>query len=169
MIFVTVGHQMPFDRLIRAVDAWAGSTGRTDVFAQVGDASYQPQNLAAARHLSIEEFRSRMEGAKGVVAHAGTGTIIAALQLGKPLLVLPRRSSLGETRNDHQVSTARYFADAGHILAATDEHELTVRIDELEVFRPRASLNGHASLQLLDALRRFVAQTDPAGAAVAPR
>ena len=39
MIFVTVGTQLAFDRMIKAVDEWAGARGRTDVFAQVGPAA----------------------------------------------------------------------------------------------------------------------------------
>jgi len=36
MIFVTVGAQMAFDRLIRAVDAWAGVHPAVSVFGQIG-------------------------------------------------------------------------------------------------------------------------------------
>lgn len=36
MIFVTVGHQTPFDRLIRLVDRWAEENMRHDLFAQIG-------------------------------------------------------------------------------------------------------------------------------------
>ena len=48
MIFVTVGTQLPFDRLIRAVDNWAKAAGRRDVFAQIGPASYRPLHIDSA-------------------------------------------------------------------------------------------------------------------------
>jgi UDP-N-acetylglucosamine transferase subunit ALG13 len=155
VIFITVGHQMPFDRLIRAVDEWAGRRGRRDLVAQVGRTSFRPAHFDAVAYLTPEQFRQRMMQASGIVAHAGTGTIIAALELGKPLLVLPRLSRLGETRNDHQLPTARHFAQAGHILAAFDEAELAARLDELESFRPRSTIDGQASPQLLQKLREF--------------
>jgi len=155
VIFITVGHQMPFDRMVRVVDEWAGRTGRTDLFGQIGRTSYRPRHFTVAAHISPEEFRTRMENATGIVAHAGTGTIIAAMQLGKPLLVLPRLSVLGETRNDHQIPTAKHFANAGHILAAFDETELADKINQLESFRPRATINGQASAELIDRIRRF--------------
>ena len=147
---------MPFDRLIRAVDDWAQRTGRQDVFGQIGRTSLRPTHFEAAPFLSPEQFKERMTQASGIVAHAGTGTIIAALQLGKPLLVLPRLSKLGETRNDHQVPTAKHFAAAGHILAAYDESELSAKMDKLESFRPRYTINSQASLELLQCLRQFV-------------
>lgn len=156
MIFVTVGHQMPFDRLIRAVDEWAAANARTDVFAQIGRSAYQPKNMQARAFLSPAEFEQKMNEASAVVAHAGTGTIIAALQSGKPLLVMPRQSRLGETRNDHQISTARHFTEAGYLLAAADEIELTRCLRQLETFRPAKSISESASSDLIARLRTFI-------------
>ncbi len=156
MIFVTVGHQMPFDRLIRTVETWCERTGRNDVYAQIGETDFQPTRFNWARTLSPAEFQAHMTNASAIVAHAGTGTIIAALQLGKPLLVLPRLARLGETRNDHQIPTARHFADAGHIMAARDEHELLHMIDRVEHFTPATLLSPRASDQLIARVRQFV-------------
>lgn len=156
MIFVTVGHQMPFDRLIRAVDDWAEHAGREDVFAQIGNGKYRPVNFSFVNTLAPAEFMRRMREASGIVAHAGTGTIIAALELGKPLLVMPRRAALGETRNDHQVPTAQRFAEAGCVLVAQDEDQLLARMDELESFRPRAMIEHQASIELIARLRSFI-------------
>ena len=158
MIFVTVGHQMPFDRLVRVVDDWAGRSGRHDLFGQIGRTEYRPRHFSVASHVSPQEFMMRMREATGVVAHAGTGTIIAAMQLGKPLLVLPRLSVLGETRNDHQIPTAKHFANAGHILAAFDESELLSQIDQLERFRPRTTIDSQAAPELIARIREVVFQ-----------
>jgi hypothetical protein len=45
MIFVTVGTQGQFDRLIRTVDEWADARGRTDLFAQTGPAVYRSHRV----------------------------------------------------------------------------------------------------------------------------
>lgn len=155
MIFVTVGHQMPFDRLIRAVDEWAAIAKRTDVFAQVGDSPIQPSHVQYQQFMTPDEFRQKMSEASVIVGHAGTGTIIAALQYRKPLLVLPRLAKLGETRNDHQIPTAKYFSEAGFILAAIDEADLISKMDEVERFTPPAQISDRASPQLLQTLREF--------------
>jgi UDP-N-acetylglucosamine transferase subunit ALG13 len=156
VIFVTVGHQMPFDRLVRAIDDWAEQTGRDDIFAQIGKAKYRPVNFPFTSSMPPQEFMLRMKESSAVVAHAGTGTIIAALELKKPLLVLPRLSALGETRNDHQIPTAQRFADAGCILSAADEDQLVHRMDELESFQPRGMIEHHASDELISRLRQFI-------------
>src|SRR5690349_506002 len=96
MIFVTVGAQMPFDRLVRCVDHWAAGRGRRDVFAQIGPTAWRPENIEFVQFMEPPEFRARVTEAKAVVAHAGMGSIITALELGKPILVMPRRGDLRE-------------------------------------------------------------------------
>lgn len=144
MIFVTVGAQMAFDRLIRAVDQWAGLSGHGDVFAQTGMGGYQPLHLRHERFLEPARFRSVFREATLIVAHAGMGSIITALDLAKPILVMPRRGDLAETRNDHQIATARRFATLGAVHVAMDEKELAARLDELTNGTPAraASVEG---------------------------
>jgi len=54
MILLSVGTQLPFDRLVRAVDDWAVGCGRVDVIAQ---SDYAPRNLKCFQFLPPEEFR----------------------------------------------------------------------------------------------------------------
>lgn len=156
MIFVTVGAQMPFDRLVRAIDQWAGSHGREDVFAQIGPTDYCPSNIRWTRFLQPGEFRNRCVEARAIVAHAGTGSIITALQLGKPIVIMPRRAGLRETRNDHQIATAEQFRRFLSVAVAWDETELIdclERIDDLVGLR---AIGSQASGELLDAIRGFI-------------
>ena len=48
MIFITVGTDLPFDRMIRALDDWAGASGRRDIFAQIGEGGWEPKNIEFA-------------------------------------------------------------------------------------------------------------------------
>ena len=64
------------------------------------------------------------DSADAIIGHAGIGTIITALQLAKPLLVMPRQGALRETRNDHQLATARRFCNFPSVHVAQDEHDL---------------------------------------------
>ena len=91
MIFVTVGAQMPFDRLVRAVDEWAGQSGTRDVFAQIGTTDLRPRHIEWVSFLQPAEFLERVRAARLIIAHAGMGSILTALGLGKQILVMPRR------------------------------------------------------------------------------
>jgi UDP-N-acetylglucosamine transferase subunit ALG13 len=155
MIFVTVGTQLPFDRLVRTVDAWSGKTG-ADVFAQIGPGEYAPQHLKWTRTLPADECNDRIRGAQAVVAHAGMGSILTALQYGKPIVVMPRRAGLGEHRNDHQVMTAKHFQEQGRIRVAFDEADLVRQLDEIATIKATARIAGTASPALIAALRQFV-------------
>lgn len=157
MIFVTVGAQMHFDRMIRAVDAWAAARGREDVFAQIGPAEYVPQHIEHTRFLEPPDFMRRYRAAKAIVAHAGTGSILQALELGKPILVMPRRAAMRETRNDHQVATAERFQRLG-VPVAWDEKDLAEQLDRIDSLAGDRKLGPHASPELLGRLRRFIAE-----------
>ena len=157
MIFVTVGSQMPFDRLVKAVDDWAGRCGRTDVFAQIGTTAWRPSHIRWTDSLSPEDYRQKLNQAKVIVAHAGTGTILAALELGKPIIVFPRRGDLLETRNDHQIATTRRFLAAGRVVAAFDEEHLLEKLQHIDDLRSPDRISNQASSRLLNALRAFVA------------
>ena len=91
-----------------------------------------------------------------VVAHAGMGTILSALQWEKPILVMPRRASLGEQRNEHQLATARHLSELGKINVAMDEAELRAKLDGLGQLRPRDKIGAYASDSLITALRDFI-------------
>jgi UDP-N-acetylglucosamine transferase subunit ALG13 len=156
LIFVTVGTQLGFDRLVHAVDAWAAARGRADVFAQIGEGAIPPQHIAWAPFLSPAEFRAKFEAASAIVAHAGMGTILTALELGKPILVMPRRENLREQRNDHQLETARRFEESWGVEAAYDVQEVAAKLDQLEGSLPPQRIRTEASMQLLERLKSFV-------------
>lgn len=156
MIFVTVGAQMPFDRLIKIVDQWAQAHQRDDVFAQIGSTDYRPHHIQWTPFLSTEEFRQRYEDAKVVIAHAGTGSIITALQLGKPILIMPRRASLHETRNDHQVATSEQFRKFDSVAVAMGEEELITRLEGIDDLRSSQTIEPYASRELVNSIREFI-------------
>ena len=156
MILVTVGTDQPFDRLVAAVDRWAAKNGRQDVFAQIGHTDQRPQHIASTPFIEPADFHRRFTGASVIVAHAGMGTILSALRYGKPIVVMPRRASLGEQRNEHQLATARHLQALGKIHVALDENELLACLDSLAELKPLASVGPHAEPRLLAALRTFI-------------
>lgn len=130
MIFVTVGSQMPFDRLVQAMDRWAGSHPGHSVQAQVGRSTLRPQHLQATEVLSPDGFRAQVQAADVIVAHAGMGSVLTAIEYRKPLVLMPRRGALRETRNDHQLATARWLAGKPGIRIVNDDEELATALDE---------------------------------------
>ncbi|MCH7557416.1 MAG: hypothetical protein IIB56_08160 [Planctomycetes bacterium] len=138
MIFLTVGTQFPFDRLVKTVDqALDGRLVNEEIFAQIGETSYKPLNFESVVSLEKNLFDKRLREASSVISHAGMGTITMALKNHKPLLVMPRLKRYREHVNDHQVATARKFEELGHILAVYDAKDLPNGIRKLKNFVPR--------------------------------
>ena len=113
-----------------------------EVFGQITDRSaYRPQHFAFVGQLDAVSYRQKCLEARCLVSHAGMGSIITALDLSKPIVIVPRRGHLQETRNDHQYSTAREFRGKPGIFLAEDE----TRLDEAMAQALSPAAQGGAS------------------------
>ncbi len=127
MIFLTVGTQLPFDRLVKTMDQWCKDNPAEEVFGQIaepGPNGYKPENFEWQPFIDPTEFVKKYEQAEMIVAHAGMGAIITALTKSKPIIIIPRRAENAEHRNDHQMATANRFKDRANISVAFNENEL---------------------------------------------
>lgn len=98
MIFVCVGsREYQFNRLLREIDLLIDEGKITEeVFAQIGQSDYIPQNYSFKRFLSPDEFKKYQQEANIIISHAGTGALIGALKLGKKVIAVPRLAKYGE-------------------------------------------------------------------------
>jgi UDP-N-acetylglucosamine transferase subunit ALG13 len=129
---------------------------RSDVFAQIGNSTFQPRHIQFTKFLEPSEFNRVIHEASVVVAHAGMGSIISALEIGKPIVVMPRRGALRETRNDHQVGTAERFGVRGRVIVAQDQQELAERLDYALTLGEMDRINPEASPRLIATIRAFL-------------
>src|SRR5688572_22887840 len=128
MIFVTVGSQLPFDRMIQAVDEVASLLKGQEIVAQVFGMKYQPKNIKTLDYIPPIDFKNYIESADLIISHAGTGTILSVSQLEKPMIVFPRSGKLKETRNDHQFATCRMLEKTTRLQVAYDKDQLEEKI-----------------------------------------
>ncbi|MCJ1404730.1 N-acetylglucosaminyldiphosphodolichol N-acetylglucosaminyltransferase catalytic subunit alg13 [Xylographa trunciseda] len=136
LCFLTVGATAPFDALITAslsgpFLAALRAASYTDLLLQHGSSAvFAPRAAAAAGQehgLTVQGFEFNREGlgremraAKGtaggvegcVVSHAGSGSILDALRLGVPLIVVPNPALL----DNHQAELAEELAAQGYVV-----------------------------------------------------
>lgn len=106
MIYVTLGTMfLDFDRLVHGADAVAAQTGE-QVLVQVGMSKVRPVHSAWFDFLPREEVLEIQRHARVIVGHAGIGTALDALSVGRPFLVVPRLKRFNEHMNDHQLEIA---------------------------------------------------------------
>lgn len=120
---------LPFDRLIRAADAWAEANPNYEMFAQIGDGEYVPAKMHSVRMLMPAEFNAKVRIASLIVSHAGMGTVISAMQDGKRVVIMPRRAADREATTDHQVHTIEWLKGKQGVYVAESENDLPAAIE----------------------------------------
>lgn len=122
MIFVTVGtNEAPFDRLLEALERLPAGE---ELVVQHGASTVRPARATCVDFLPFDVLVEHVRRARAVVTHAGVGSIMVALANGKRPVVVPRRHSLGEAVDDHQVVFARRLEQAGLVTAVEDAGRL---------------------------------------------
>jgi UDP-N-acetylglucosamine--N-acetylmuramyl-(pentapeptide) pyrophosphoryl-undecaprenol N-acetylglucosamine transferase len=144
LILLTLGtHEQPFARAIDLVEPLAH---QEPLVIQHG---FTPARagLAGVRWVEFvdhEELTRLAASASAVVCHAGVGSIMTVLSLGKTPVVIPRLKAFGEHVDDHQLQIARELDSAGVAVAYTGDGELAQALEVAKTragsFRPGGSL-----------------------------
>jgi len=96
-----------------------------EVLWQTGDTDTSGFGIEAHEALPERELTEAMRAADVVVAHAGVGAALAAFEVGKCPLLVPRRLAQGEHVDDHQIQIAEELAARG-LAVSVDADELTL-------------------------------------------
>jgi UDP-N-acetylglucosamine transferase subunit ALG13 len=110
--------------------------------------------------LEPKEFYETLVSASLVISHAGMGSIISAIELGKPIIVVPRQAALGEHRNDHQLATARSLRKSSRVTVALDETELVEKLRQLDSIVVPTGPRALASAELIHSIRDAIHQPE---------
>lgn len=140
-VFVSVGTQLPFERLISYVESVFLGTEHNVFIQTAGVERKEDKNICYKNYLSPNEYNKYINWCDIMISHAGMGTIITSLEENKPLIIVPRLASLGEHRNEHQLATSKKFEDSAVIKVAKSKEELEAHIKkEISVSRIESSI-----------------------------
>lgn len=126
MIFVVLGTQkFQLNRLLQKLDDYVEQGLITDeIYAQIGNSTYKPQNYSYKDFFDKKEFDETIGKADVVIAHSGVGTIITAIHAKKPVVVFPRLAKYKEHVDDHQLEIAKAFEMKKYVLCCYENDEL---------------------------------------------
>ena len=145
-IFASLGNaRQPFNRFLQMVDEAAERAGMRTLL-QTGHSTYRPKAADAVDFVTRPEFEELVRAADSVIMHAGVGSVMTALQLGKIPIVVPRRLDHGEHIDNHQFQLAAELSRLGWCRVANGTDEL---LDALRTPPDAASRNGNMSNQLM--------------------
>lgn len=152
MIFVTVGtHEQSFERLIRAVEAFAIETG-TEIVIQRGYTNYEPDKCHSEVLITPEQMRHYINTADLVITHGGASTYMDAISKGKPTIIVPRLSKHNEHVNDHQLEFAQK-------INTISDYELTI-VTDVDTLKDEIEnkLATHAAIDIVSNTHNFNTQ-----------
>ncbi len=162
MIFVAVGTQFSFNRLIQYMDDWVISDSnktQEKVIAQISDGDYLPQEIKYERFMSGETYNENIRQASVFVSHAGMGNIISAREQKTPIIVINRQVALGEHRNDHQADGLKWMDKLDGVYTASTQEELYQHLRHIHELKP--AKNSHVgNQQLSDSIADFILHGD---------
>lgn len=129
-IFVSVGTQLPFERLLSMVERVVNSS-KYDVVYQISESHFSSEYGKVYKYLEPEEYNYYFDWCDLFISHAGMGSIITAFDKGKNIIICPRRFDLGEHRNDHQLATVDRFKSYSLVRVANEISEMESAIASL--------------------------------------
>lgn len=156
MILVTVGTQIPFDRLVNQVAHWHRSNSAVEIVAQVGRSGTKPAGFWCEELFEKADLDALTQKAELIVSHAGIGSILSAFSCGTPIIVMPRRLSLGEHRNDHQIATAKALQGRPGLAVAWDEIELVDKLNRRHEILRAGTISRYAPQAMISNLRQLL-------------
>jgi len=87
------------------------------VLWQTGSTDVSDLNIDGKEVVPAHELEQAMREADVVIAHAGTGTALTSLRMGKRPILVPRDSSHGQHIDNHQFQTAALLDNMGLALS----------------------------------------------------
>jgi beta-1,4-N-acetylglucosaminyltransferase len=153
MILVTVGlHNQGFDRLIRAADELSQQIDEK-MYIQYGSSNYVPLHTECSRWTTSLQMKQLTEDARIVITHAASGTVILALNLAKPLIVVPRTRRFREHIDDHQLQLAAALSESNQAVSVANPTPAALKqaIDQCVDLKP-AYPSNHSLIRSLERL-----------------
>ena len=88
MILVTLGTQK--ENFTRLLDYIEKSNINDEIIVQAGHTKYNSKKMKIFDFISYEEMEKYIEKADLIITHAGTGSVLTPLKMGKKVIVCPR-------------------------------------------------------------------------------
>lgn len=146
--FVSVGNAtQSFNRLLQAVAQIAPSLPQP-VVVQHGHTPFKSCSCSTVSFMDMADFEDHVAGAELLILHAGAGSVLTAVRLGKIPVLACRRVHLGEHVDDHQCEFAQLVASAGKAVVADDLSRLPDYVQMALQLQKEASVGTSSSLMI---------------------
>lgn len=119
---------------------------KEQVIVQNGHTSFQSEYLDIRPFMAPHELEELYQQADIIITHAGTGSIVRGVKLGKKVIAIPRLSSKGEHVDDHQLEILKQFSDMGYVLPWNENDNLEILLERIEQFFPKKYVSNKITI-----------------------
>jgi UDP-N-acetylglucosamine transferase subunit ALG13 len=158
MIFIITGTEAyPFDRLIIELDRLKENKQiKDDIYIQLGSCTYIPRHCTFDNWLPFNVMCENIRKADFVIAHAGAGTTLLCLELGKTPIIVTRQKQHNEHLDDHQIPFAKMMQKFDYAVVAYDVSEIMDCINKLTKARKDSSKYRKDNSRLINYLNSWL-------------
>ena len=145
MILVTVGtHTQPFNRLVKAADAYAAAHPDIDVIIQKGVSDYECKYAKAFAFCPKEEMSKYLADAEILVMQGGWGAMREAIDKKQRIVAVPRIEGPEHIHDQEQV--VRKLESLGCVIGVYDIRDLDKAIEKARTFNFKPLVRGNADI-----------------------
>lgn len=156
MIFVTLGTFLsPFSRpLLQLDDLCKKGIIKEEVIVQCGHTAIASDYLKLYPFLTPNEMQENIEKARIVITHAGTGSLVQPVKMGKKVIAIARLHELNEHVDDHQLDIFGKFVSYEYVYPWNRGDSLEKILSEIENFVPKKFVSTRA--EVIDYLEDYI-------------
>jgi len=138
MILVVLGtFPTQFQRPLIALDSLCREgIIREKVIVQNGFTEFPSRYLEYRPFLPVEELDQLYSEARIIISHAGSGSLLKGLKMGKKIIAIPRMPKYGEVVDDHQLEILEEFEKEKYLLGWRESDDLRELMERIESFEP---------------------------------
>jgi len=138
MILVLLGtFQIEFPRPLMVIEQLLQENKLQEkVIVQNGFTNFNSSLLDMRPFMSSEELDQLYKESRIIITHAGTGSLMKGIKMGKKIISIPRLKKYGEHIDDHQLEIHTELANLQYIYPWNDGDSLEKILIDLENFHP---------------------------------
>lgn len=148
MILVLLGtFPTQFTRPLIAIDALCKEGKiREKVIVQSGFTEFPSEHLDYKPFVPVEELDLLYQEARIIISHAGSGSLLKGLKMGKKIIAIPRMPKYGEVVDEHQLEILEEFEKENYLLAWRETDDLADLLVQIDSFEPKPFVSSKQNI-----------------------
>lgn len=125
-----------------------------EVIVQNGYTNFASPYFTLKPFMQSEDLDKLYQDARLIITHAGTGSIIKGVKMGKKVIAIARLFKLGEHIDDHQLEILTEFVKMGYIFPWNENDSLEQVLTDIKDFKPNTYVSKKGDM--ISYLKKYI-------------